>query len=85
MEIIPEQRPANMATRSSDVRLLDKSVNLFFRSFFLVTAIFLVGAPVTTDIPASTNNFMPSHVALYFLECNGDTPGFCPDGPYVNT
>jgi hypothetical protein len=75
----------NMATRTSNVRLLHKSINLFSRSLFLVIAIILIGAPVRTGMSAFANNVMSSHVALDFITCNGEAPGFCPDGPYVNT
>lgn len=85
MQIVPEQPSVNKATRSGGIRLLHKHVSLFSRSFLLVAAVILAGIPVATCIPASTNNFMSSNVALRFIDCNGDKPGFCPDGPFVNT
>lgn len=85
MEIVPEQPSVNKTTRSASVQLSHKRVSLFSRSLLLVTVVILAGIPVATCIPASTNNFMLSNAALRFIDCDGDKPGFCPDGPFVNT
>jgi hypothetical protein len=84
MEITPEQPLASKAKRSAGLRVLHKRVSLFSRSLLLVIAVIVAGIPAATCIPEYANNFM-SPVTLRFLSCNGNTPGFCPDGPFVKT
>lgn len=84
MTIIPEQRRANKRPGNTSVQLWHKRVSVFFESLLLVAALILAGASAATSTLASTNNLTSSAFDLRFPNCNGDTPGFCPDGPFMN-
>ncbi|MGH3823443.1 MAG: hypothetical protein ACRDRA_11540 [Pseudonocardiaceae bacterium] len=84
MAIIPEQLRVEMGTGNASVQLLHKFVRVFPEPLFLVAAFILAGVLAATSALASTHNFASSTSALDLPSCNGDTPGFCPDGPFVN-
>ena len=83
MAIISAQRCMNTSTRRTNSPLLCKFSGVFFRALLLVISFILAGTSVAMDTPASANDPASSTLAILFSNCNGDTPGFCPNGPFV--
>ncbi len=89
MTIISEQLHVNKGPGNANVQVWHKCVSVFFKSLLLVTAFILAGVFAATSALASTalastNNVVSFTFDLHFPNCNGDTPGFCPDGPFMN-
>lgn len=84
MTIISGQLRMNKGPGNAHVQLWHKCVSVFFGSLLLVAAFILAGVLAATSTLASTNNAASSTLDLRFPNCNGDTPGFCPDGPLIN-
>lgn len=85
MAIISERLRVKKGTRNTGAQNLLIRVCKFFSALLLITAFALAGAPTASGTPASTDQLASSTSTLRFLSCNGDTPGFCPNGPFTNT
>ena len=82
MAILPEQLRARIGTGNPSVQPLHNFVRVFPESLFLVAALILAGTLAMIGARGSPNDFAASTFALELPSCNGDTPGFCPDGPF---
>lgn len=79
--ITPEAPPASEATVSVHAQLQYKGTVIVAASLILIIVFILANMLTATFAPAFTNNSMPSILALHALNCDGDTPGFCPIVP----
>lgn len=82
MAITSEQ--LRMNKRTGKVQLLRTCVIASFQSLLLVTAFILAWTPITKNTAVSTSNPTSSTFAIHLLSCDGDKPGFCPDGPFAS-
>lgn len=80
MAIISDRLHISKGPENANVQPLHKHVNVFFAPFLLIIVFILAGGPATPGTSVS----IPAIPTLHLLSCNGDTPGFCPNGPFTN-
>jgi hypothetical protein len=68
--------------RATYKQLLYKYIVLVAASFFLVVCFIFAGLFSSTGVAAATKNFISPDLLPPTQSCDGNTPGFCPYGPF---